>query len=366
MMVKQRRRTHAVRVGSLVIGGDAPISVQSMTKTDTRDILSTVSEIRRLEEKGCDLVRVAVPDMEAATCLHSIKKQISIPLIADIHFDHRLALAAIEAGVDGLRLNPGNIHQREYVKEVVKAASNHDLPIRVGVNAGSLTIPEGKKETLDGKDEKDYREEIAKLMVESAYQHVDILETADFGNIIISLKSSDVSTTIRAYQLMAERNDYPFHLGVTAAGMTLPGTVRNSAGISILLSQGLGDTIRVSLTADSCTEVVVGNEILRSLGLERPGITIISCPTCGRVRIDVIRVVEALEQRISAFKLRSTAFTVAVMGCEVNGPGEASEADIGIAGGRGVGLLFRRGVIICKVPEAEIVETLAKEIEKEL
>jgi len=308
-------------MGGVKIGGGAPVVVQSMTNTPTQDVASTVKQIDRLESAGCELVRLAVPDMEAASALKEIKSQVSIPIIADIQFDYRLALVAIESGADGLRLNPGNIGGRREIQEIVAAARHRAIPIRVGVNSGSLDRAILKK----------YGHPTPEAMVESVMGYVRVLEDLDFHLIKISLKSSDVLQMISAYRLLSEKVDYPFHLGVTEAGTLIPGTVKNSLGIGLLLSEGMGDTIRVSLTHDPVDEVKVAYEILRALGLRQRGVEIISCPTCGRCQIDLLTLVETIENALNQI---TTPIKIAIMGCVVNGPGEAREADIGIAGGQ--------------------------------
>src|SRR5690554_1959386 len=338
-----RRKTRKVYYGNVAVGGDAPITVQSMTNTKTADVEATVKQIRDLAAAGCEIIRVAVPDMEAAKKLGEIKEHIDIPLIADIHFDYRLALEAIEQGVDGLRLNPGNIGQAERVREIAHRAREAGIPIRVGVNSGSI-----EKGILAK-----YGGPTAEGMVESALNQVSILEENDFQDIVISLKATDVMMTIRAYELMAERVDYPFHIGITEAGTIWAGTIKSAAGIGALLSRGIGDTIRISLTGDPLEEVRVGWQILKALRLRRKGAEIISCPTCGRTEIDLISLANQVEEMLEKYE---KDITVAVMGCVVNGPGEAREADIGIAGGRGVGLIFRKGEIIKKVPEEKLLE----------
>lgn len=346
-----RRKSRIISIGGVKIGGRTPVSVQSMTKTDTRDVKKTVQQIKGLERSGCELVRIAVPDREAAEKLGKIKERISIPLIADIHFDHRLALKAIDKGVDALRLNPGNIGGRNKVREVVRAAKEKRIPIRIGVNAGSL-----EKELL-----KKYPKNLPKAMVISALKHVAMLEDLDFPLIKISLKASDVITTINAYRMIAKKVDYPLHLGITEAGTIFSGTIKSSLGIGILLSEGIGDTIRVSLTGDPREEVRVGFSILNGLRLRRRGIEIISCPTCGRCEIDLLPIANRIERDLSHI---SGPIKVAVMGCSVNGPGEARHADIGLAGGKGTGVLFRKGKIIGRVKEKEMEKALKKEIEK--
>jgi (E)-4-hydroxy-3-methylbut-2-enyl-diphosphate synthase len=321
-----------------------------MTKTDTRDAVATIEQIKQLALDGCEIIRAAVPDREAAAALPAILKEASIPLVADIHFDYRLALEAIKAGVAGLRINPGNIGGRYKVEEVVKAASEKDIPIRIGVNTGSL-----EKEVLER-----YGGITAGAMAESALRHIDILEKLNFFNIKISLKSSNVPLMVDAYRLLAAQVDYPFHIGVTEAGTLRSGTVKSAVGIGILLNEGIGDTIRVSLTGNPGHEVRVGYEILKALGLRRRGVELISCPTCGRTRIDLIRIAGEVEDRLQSL---DRPLKVAVMGCVVNGPGEAREADVGIAGGKGTGLIFRKGEIVRKVPEDRLVDELLKEIE---
>lgn len=345
----KRRTTRQIRVGNVSIGGEAPVVVQSMTKTDTRDALSTIAQIHRLEEAGCEVVRVAVPDVEAAEALENIRKSISIPLIADIHFDHTLALAALEKGVDGLRINPGNIGSRDRVKRVVLEAKQRSVPIRIGVNAGSL-----EKDLL-----REYGGAPAEAMVESALRHVRILEDLDFSLIKISLKASDVFRTLRAYQLLAEKVDYPFHAGITEAGGILSGTVKSSVGLAFLLTEGLADTIRVSLTAPPEEEVRVGYHILSSLGLRSRTPNIVSCPVCGRCEVDLFRIAADIEKGLSTIE---ADIDVAVMGCMVNGPGEAKEADIGLACGRGSGAVFREGKLVRRLKEDEVVSEFIKEV----
>ncbi len=345
-----RRRTRAVQVGGVTIGGGAPISVQSMTNTDTRDPGATVAQIARLEEAGCEIVRVAVPDMEAAKALGEIKKRIRLPLVADIHFNYKLALEAIAQGVDKLRINPGNIGERSRVEAVVKAARERGIPIRVGVNAGSLSKPLREK----------YGHATATALVESAREHLAILENLDFHDIVISLKASDVPTAIEAYQMLSSLVDYPLHVGITEAGTQRSGTIKSAVGIGSILSQGIGDTIRVSLTGDPVTEVHVGFEILKALNLRERGPVIISCPTCGRCGIDLAAIAAEVEDRTRNL---ADPVRIAVMGCVVNGPGEAQEADIGIAGGKGEGLVFRGGEIVRKVKADQLVSALMEELE---
>ncbi|TYO96115.1 4-hydroxy-3-methylbut-2-en-1-yl diphosphate synthase [Geothermobacter ehrlichii] len=342
------RKTRQIMLGDLAVGGGAPVSVQSMTNTDTRDAAATLEQIRRLAAAGCEIVRCAVPDMEAARTLGAIVADSPMPLVADIHFDYRLALQALEQGVAGLRINPGNIGERWKVEEVVRACAERRVPIRIGVNAGSL-----EKELLDR-----YGHPTAEAMVESAQGHVRILEDLGFDLIKISLKASDIDRTVRAYRLLAEKVDYPLHIGITEAGTTFSGTVKSAVGLGILLYEGIGDTLRVSLTGDPVEEVRVGFEILKSLGLRQRGPIFISCPTCGRCQIDLIETAEEVERRLHDLPV---SLTIAVMGCVVNGPGEAREADLGIAGGRGQGLLFRRGEILRKVPQAELADALVEE-----
>ena len=349
-MSYKRRLSKEVSVGSLKIGGNNPISIQSMTNTDTRDAKATIDQIKRLEEVGCDVVRVAVPDMEAAKNIGEIKKNVDIPIIADIHFDYRLALEAIDQGVDGVRINPGNIGSIDRVKMVVNKCREKNLKIRIGVNGGSL-----EKELLEK-----YGSATAEALVESAMGHVKILEDLDFHNIVISLKSSDIYKTLDAYELIAKKVDYPLHIGITESGSVKKGTIKSSIGVGALLLKGIGDTIRISLTGDPTEEVIVGKEILRSLDLLNDKIKVISCPTCGRCNIDLISVVNEVEEKINKV---DKDITVAIMGCAVNGPGEAKEADIGIAGGKGEGLLFKKGEIIRKINGDKLVDELLAEIE---
>lgn len=345
------RQTRQILVGNVPVGGGAPCSVQSMCSTDTRDVAATLDQIRALASAGCEIVRCAVPDMAAAEALGEIKGQSPIPVIADIHFDYRLALRVLEGGIDGLRLNPGNIGERWKVEEVVRAARERLVPIRIGVNAGSL-----EKELLEK-----YGHPTAGAMVESALGHVRILEEIGYDQIKISLKASDVMKTVEAYRLLAQKVDYPLHIGITEAGTIFSGTIKSSVGLGILLADGIGDTMRVSLTGDPVDEVRVGFEILKALGLRQRGINFVSCPTCGRCQINLIGVAEEVENRLAAIDAH---LTVAVMGCVVNGPGEAREADVGIAGGRGEGLLFRHGEIVRKVPEGEMADALVAEVEQ--
>jgi (E)-4-hydroxy-3-methylbut-2-enyl-diphosphate synthase len=344
-----RRQTRPIYMGKVKIGGGAPISVQSMTNTPTQDVTATVAQIHRLEEAGCEIVRVAVPDGEAAKAIRFIKDAIKIPLIADIHFDHRLAIQAAEAGADGLRINPGNIGGEDKVRNVVSCAKDRQIPIRIGVNAGSL-----EKNLLEA-----YGGATPEAMVESALRHIDLLAKHDFDLIKISLKASDVHRTVAAYRLLSEKIDFPLHIGVTEAGGLYSGIVKSALGIGMLLADGIGDTLRVSLTRDPVEEVRVGYEILKALDIRKVGPEIISCPTCGRCEIDLFSIAEEVEK---ALLNRKTPLKVAIMGCVVNGPGEAKEADVGIAGGRGTGILFRKGEVIRKVPQEQLVEALLTEI----
>lgn len=345
----KRRKTRQIKIGNVPIGDGAPIIVQSMTKTDTRDVSETVDQIHRMEEAGCEIVRLAIPDEDAANALRKIKKSVSIPLIADIHFDHTLALAALETGVEGLRINPGNIGSKRKVREVVYAAKERAVPIRIGVNSGSL------EKTLLQK----YGVASAEAMVESAMRHVHILEDLDFELIKISLKASDISRTLKAYQLMAEKIDYPFHAGITEAGSIISGTVKSSAGMALLMREGLVDTLRVSLTAPPEEEVRIAYLILSSLGIRSFGPNIISCPICGRCEVDFVNIAGEIEKALSSIKAN---ITVAVMGCMVNGPGEAKEADIGVACGRGVGVVFKKGKLYRRLKEHEIVPEFIAEV----
>jgi (E)-4-hydroxy-3-methylbut-2-enyl-diphosphate synthase len=355
-----RRDAHPVQVGPLTIGGGAPIVVQSMGNTDTRDVAATAEQITALTEAGCELVRVAVPDMAAAAALPEIVRRSPIPVAADIHFDHRLALAALEAGVPKLRLNPGNIRRLEHVRTVVRAAKERGAAIRIGVNAGSLP----PVETPAGQPPPTVQELRAiapERMVEAALGHVHILEELDFDNIVVSLKAFDVPLTVAANRLLAERVPYPLHLGITEAGLPWAGTIRSAVGLGILLYEGLGDTIRVSLTGDPVEEVRVAYEILRALDQRSRGPTIISCPTCGRTEVDLVRLAEEVQERLQTVH---APITVAVMGCVVNGPGEARQADYGIAGGKGKGAVFRHGEVVATVPEDRLVDALMAEIER--
>ena len=350
-MTAIRRKTRQIHIGRVAVGGTAPVSVQSMTNTPTQDVSATVAQIHRLESAGCELVRVAVPDTDAAKSIAAIKRRISIPIIADIHFDHRLAIAALEAGADGLRINPGNIGGRRKVKSVVDCARDHGAPIRIGVNAGSL-----EKDLI-----KTHSGASAEAMVESAQRHVDMITAFGFDQIKISLKASDVPRTVAAYRLLAEKTNFPLHLGVTEAGTLFAGIVKSALGIGMLLAEGIGDTFRVSLTRDPVEEVRAGYEILRALGLRRRGPEIISCPTCGRCNIDLFGIVEEIENALTG---TTTPIKIAVMGCVVNGPGEAREADIGVAGGDGTGILFRRGRVVKKFPQEQLAAVLLGEVER--
>jgi (E)-4-hydroxy-3-methylbut-2-enyl-diphosphate synthase len=350
-MALKRKQTKQIVLGGLKIGGRAPVVVQSMTKTDTRDVTSTVSQIKRLQAAGCEIVRVAVLNAEAASAIKSITKKIKIPLIADVHFDHKLALMAMESGADGMRINPGNIGSTLKVKEVVSAAKDKGVPIRIGVNAGSL-----EKDLL-----RRYRQPTAKALVESAGRHIKILEDLKFRAIKVSLKASDVMKTVEAYRLFSEKFRYPVHIGISEAGPAFSGTVKSAVGLGMLLSEGIGDTMRVSLTADAVEEVKVAYEILKSLHLRQKGPELISCPTCGRCQVDIRGIVEKVESKMSGIK---KPLKVAVMGCVVNGPGEAREADIGIAGGKGMGILFKNGKDVKTLKERELFSTLMREIKK--
>jgi len=343
-----RRASRAIHVGDVAVGGGAPVVVQSMAKTDTRDAPATIDQIKGLEECGCRLVRVAVPDREAAAALPAIKRGIAIPLIADIHFDHRLALLALEAGVDGLRINPGNIRDPEHIARIVHAAREREVPIRVGVNAGSLppAASAGKA--------------VVERMVDAAMEEIELLQRLDFELIKVALKAFDVPVTIEANRAIAARVPYPIHLGITEAGTPRKGVIRSAVGIGILLHQGIGDTLRVSLSGDPREEVVAGYEILKSLDLSRRGPVLVSCPSCGRTEVDIVALANAVEERLATME---KPIKVAVMGCVVNGPGEARDADVGIACGKGRGIIFRKGEQVRTVAEADFLETLMAEIE---
>ena len=346
-----RKLTRQITIGKIKIGGDAPISVQSMCDTDTRDVATTIKQIKRLHKVKCEIIRCAVPDMDAAEALAKIKQLSPIPVIADIHFDYRLALKVLEGGIDGLRLNPGNIGGKLKVKEVVKAAAERKVPIRIGVNGGSL-----EKELLAK-----YGHSTAEAMVESAMGHVRILEDIGYNQIKISMKASDVMKTVEAYRLLSAQVDYPLHIGITEAGTKFNGTIKSSVGLGILLADGIGDTLRVSLTGDTVDEVRVGYNILKSLNLRQYGINHVSCPTCGRCQINLASVALQIEKRLHKI---DCPITVAVMGCGVNGPGEAREADVGIAGGKGQAVLFRHGEQVRNVPENEMADALVAEVMK--
>ena len=348
-MIK-RKKTRQIHIGPVAIGGGAPISVQSMTNTKTTDTEATVAQIRALQAAGCDIVRLAVPDMDAAKNLGNIIKQVRVPLIADIHFDYKLAIEAIHQGISALRLNPGNIGGEEKVRAVVREAKAAQIPIRIGVNAGSL----------DKKILAQYGGITPEAMVASAMEHVHILEAQDFYDMKISLRAHDVPLTLAAYRLMSETCDYPLHLGITEAGTVNTGIIKSAVGIGALLAEGIGDTLRVSLTGDPVVEVRVANEILKSLGLKEYGPTLVACPTCGRTSIDLPAIAAQVEKKLAGM---TDPIEVAVMGCVVNGPGEARGADVGIAGGKGEGLIFRKGEIIRKVPEDQLVSELFKEID---
>jgi (E)-4-hydroxy-3-methylbut-2-enyl-diphosphate synthase len=350
-----RRQTRQIKVGSVAVGGTAPIRVQTMTKTDTRDVAATIAQIREIESVGCDIVRLAVIDEDAARALSAIRREVKIPLVADIHFNHKLALIALEAGIDGLRINPGNIGSLDRVREVVKAAAPRQVPIRIGVNAGSL-----EKELLEK-----HGGATAEALVESAMRHVRILEDAGHPWIKISVKASDVPRTLQAYRLLSKTTDHPLHLGVTEAGTLLNGTIRSSVALGMLIAEGIGDTLRVSLTDHPVQEIRVGLELLRCLGLRPPGASVISCPTCGRIQIDVVSLAQRVEAELDNYYRTHPAAphpAIAVMGCMVNGPGEAREADISIAGGQGKAALYVRGAFLATVPEAEILDRLMEQV----
>ncbi|AZO95548.1 flavodoxin-dependent (E)-4-hydroxy-3-methylbut-2-enyl-diphosphate synthase [Halocella sp. SP3-1] len=351
MINYQRRKTHQVFYGDVPVGGDAPISVQSMTNTKTADIDKTVKQIEELVVAGCEIIRVAVPDMKTASCLSRLRERIKIPLIADIHFDYKLALEAVKQGVDGLRLNPGNIGDFDHLKRVAQKAKEAGIPIRIGVNSGSL-----EKKLL-----KKYGSVTAEAMVESALSHISLLEENGFNDIVVSLKSTDIWMTLKAYSLLAKEVDYPFHIGITEAGTVWSGTIKSALGLGSILTAGLGDTVRVSLTGSPVEEVRVGWQILRLLDLRQRGPKIISCPTCGRTNINLIKLAEDVEK---AVKDLDKSITIAVMGCVVNGPGEAREADIGIAGGKNEGLIFKKGKLVKKVKEDRLLKELLLEIDK--
>ncbi|WP_058485191.1 flavodoxin-dependent (E)-4-hydroxy-3-methylbut-2-enyl-diphosphate synthase [Defluviitalea phaphyphila] len=344
-------KSKTVFVGDVPIGGGHPIVVQSMCNTDTRNVKETVKQIHALEKVGCEIIRVAIPDMEAANAVKEIKRQINIPLVADIHFDYRLALVCVKNGIDKIRINPGNIGGKEKIREVVKAVKERNIPIRIGVNSGSL-----EKDLL-----KKYGGVTAEALVESAKKHIYLLEEMDFSDIVVSIKSSNVLLSLKAYEQFSKEMDYPLHIGITEAGTLWSGTIKSAVGIGAILSRGIGDTIRVSLTGDPIEEVKVGKEILKALNLRNFGIEFISCPTCGRTEIDLISLANEVEKKCAN---KDKKIKVAIMGCAVNGPGEAKEADIGIAGGKGVGLIFKKGKIIKKVPEEQLLDVLLEEIDK--
>ena len=346
-----RKKTREVNVGEVKIGGLNPVSIQSMCNTDTRDVSSTVNQIIALEEAGCEIIRVAVPDMEAAQAIKEIKKQIHIPLVSDIHFDYRLALECIKNGIDKVRINPGNIGERERVKLVADAAKANGIPIRIGVNGGSL-----EKQLVEK-----YGGATPEALVESAMGHIAILDELNFNDMVVSIKVSNVPLMLEAYRKFSQMSDIPLHIGVTESGTERLGTIKSSIGIGTLLSEGIGDTLRVSLTADPVKEIYVAKDILRILGQREKGIEFVSCPTCGRTQIDLIKIASEVEEKLAGINKN---IKVAVMGCVVNGPGEARDADIGIAGGKGEGLIFKKGEILRKVKESEIVSELIKEIEK--
>jgi (E)-4-hydroxy-3-methylbut-2-enyl-diphosphate synthase len=346
----KRKKTQPIKLGNVTIGGNSPITVQSMTNTQTQDIDATVAQIQKLESSGCEIIRIAVPDMDSAMAISQIKKQISIPLIADIHFDYRLAIAAAENGADGLRINPGNIGSMSSIAKVVEKAKEKHLAIRIGVNSGSV-----EKDLL-----KKYDGPTAQAMVDSALKHIQLMHSMDFYNIKISIKASDVPRTLAAYRLLSEKTNAPLHLGVTEAGTLVSGTVKSSLGIGMLLAEGIGDTFRVSLTRDPVEEIKVAYEILRALNIRRRGPEIISCPTCGRTAIPLFEIVETVEQKLQHI---TQDIKIAIMGCVVNGPGEAREADIGIAGGDGTGILFQKGKIVKKLPQDQLIDALVKAVE---
>jgi (E)-4-hydroxy-3-methylbut-2-enyl-diphosphate synthase len=348
---RSRRATRQITVGNVKVGGDAAIAVQTMTNTFTQDISATISQIKRMEEAGCEIVRVAVPDEEAAAAISGIKKGISIPLIADIHFDYRLAIAAAKSGADGLRFNPGNIGNENKVKALVDCAKDLNIPIRIGVNSGSL-----EKDLL-----KKYQGATPEAMAESALRHVELLTNLDFYQIKISVKASDVRRTVAAYRLLSAKCDFPLHIGVTEAGGLFPGIVKSALGIGMLLAEGIGDTLRVSLTRDPAEEVRVAYEILKALDIRRRGPEIISCPTCGRCKIPLFDIAEEVERALLTCRL---PIKIAIMGCVVNGPGEAKEADIGIAGGDGIGILFKKGEVVKQFPQDQLAAVLLDEVRK--
>lgn len=347
----ERRRSRVVNIGGVLIGGENPIAVQSMLNVEAHDIDGNIEQAQRLEKAGCQIIRLAVPDEKAVKTVYELKKNVSIPVVADIHFDYKLAIASVDAGVDKIRINPGNIGSDDRVKAVVNKCVQNNIPIRIGVNSGSL-----EKEILAK-----YGSPVPAALAESAMYHVRLLEKFDFSDIVISLKSSNVNYMVEAYELIAGQCDYPLHLGVTETGTERMGTIKSSVGIGSLLVHGIGDTIRVSLTADPIREVYAGNDILKAVGLKNDSPYLVSCPTCGRTKIDLIGLASEVEERLRDCKKN---IKVAVMGCVVNGPGEAREADIGIAGGDGCGLIFKKGEILRKVPEAQLIDELMNEIDK--
>ena len=345
-----REQTRVIQIGDRVIGGGNPILIQSMINTRTEDVAATVEQIHRLEEAGCEIIRCTVPTLEAAKAIAEIKKQISIPLVADIHFDYKMAIAAMENGADKIRINPGNIGGRDKVEAVVQVAKERNIPIRVGVNSGSL-----EKELVEK-----YHGVTAEGIVESALDKVHMIEEFDYHNMVISIKSSDVLMCVKAHELLAGQTDYPLHVGITESGTVISGNIKSSIGLGLILHQGIGDTIRVSLTGDPVEEIKSAKLILRTLGLRKGGIEVVSCPTCGRTKIDLIGLANQVETMVAGYPLD---IKVAVMGCAVNGPGEAKEADIGIAGGIGEGLLIKKGEIIKKVPEEQLLAVLKEELD---
>jgi (E)-4-hydroxy-3-methylbut-2-enyl-diphosphate synthase len=345
MYCSQRRKTQKIKVRDITIGGDSPISIQSMTKTDTRNISATINQIKKLQDAGCDIVRIAIPDAEACKAFKQIRQLTDIPLVADIHFDYRLAIMAVEYGADKIRINPGNIGSHQRIKKVVDACKIAQIPMRIGVNAGSL-----EKDIL-----KKYKHPSAEAMVESALKHIALIEEMDFEELIISLKSSNVLITIKAYQLLAEKVNYPFHIGISEAGAGLAGVVKSTTGLAILLWEGIGDTVRISLTGDPVHEAKAAISLLRSLNLREQGAELISCPTCGRCHVDLLKIIEGMEEKISKIK---HPIKIAVMGCEVNGPGEAREADIGYAAGKECGLIFKKGKIVKKIKHEDATAEL--------
>ena len=347
-----REHTRKVTIGNVTIGGGSPIRIQSMSNTRTQDVAGSVAQILKLEQAGCEIIRLAVPDMDAAKAFREIKKQVHIPMVADIHFDHRLAIAAMENGADKIRINPGNIGSEEKVREVVREAKDRNIPIRVGVNSGSLEKPLIEK----------YGGVTAEGIVESALQKVQLIEDMGYDNLVISIKSSDVLMCVKAHEIIAEKTCHPLHVGITEAGTITSGNIKSAIGLGLILSQGIGDTIRVSLTGDPVEEVKSAKIILRTLGLRKGGVEVVSCPTCGRTRIDLIGLAGQVENLVSGYD--DLDIKVAVMGCVVNGPGEAREADLGVAGGIGEGLVFRKGEILKKCPESELLPSLKAELDK--